>query len=459
MTRKNIISMVRVLFVFTAILFTTSCQNFLDADEVITDPNRVTEVTSDLLFNSVQVKGFFMFEGQLARTTTMWMQQMDGTDRQFAGFAQYEVTEGDHSGEMSGIYTGGGLIDMRKIQADSEAKGRREYAGIAKVWEALVIGMASSLWGDLPYSEAVNIESYPTPKLDKMSDIYAALQNKLDEAIADLQSGAGGYIPANDFVYGGDVNKWVEAAYTLKARLYMHWAEVDAANYGRALAAAQKGISSTANNFKTYHTTTEVESNGWYQFFKNRDSYLRSGRFLVELLKTRQDTVRLEQYFERLDGTSATGPTAFVGSDPNNSNASASSLSDIYLAKDLSTSILSWEETQLIIAEAAFKTGDEATALAKLNEVRANFNLPALSVSGSDLFTAIAEEKYVALFLNMEVYNDWKRTGYPESSSDFSSYSGLPIPRRLLYGSGERNANPNIPAPSQQPARNENDPS
>ena len=113
----------------------------------------------------------------------------------------------------------------------------------------------------------------------------------------------------------------------------------------------------------------------------------------------------------------------------------------------------------MIIAEAAFKTGDEATALAKLNEVRANFNLPALSMSGSDLFTAIAEEKYVALFLNMEVYNDWKRTGYPESSSDFSSYSGLPIPRRLLYGSGERNANPNIPAPSQQPARNENDPS
>ena len=457
MTRKNILSIVRLLIVFIAALYMASCQNFLDAEEATVDPNRVTEVTSDLLYNSVQVKGFFMFEGQLARTTTIWMQQMSGTDRQMAGFGQYEVTEGDHSGEMAGIYTGGGLIDLRKIQSDSEAKGRREYAGIAKVWEALIMGMASSLWGDLPYSEAVS--DVETPKLDKMSDIYAALQNLLDEAIADLQSGAGGYIPANDFVYGGDVNKWVEAAYTLKARYYMHWAEVDAANYGRALAAAQKGISSTANNFKTYHTTTEVESNGWYQFFKNRDSYIRSGRFLVELLKTRQDTVRLEQYFERLDGTSATGPTAFVGSDPGDGNTGASSLSDIYLAKDLSTSILSWEETQLIIAEAAFKTGDEATALAKLNEVRANFNLPALSVSGSDLFTAIAEEKYVALFLNMEVYNDWKRTGYPESSSDFSSYNGLDIPRRLLYGSGERNANPNIPAPSQQPARNENDPS
>ena len=64
------------------------------------------------------------------------------------------------------------------------------------------------------------------------------------------------------------------------------------------------------------------------------------------------------------------------------------------------------------------------------------------------------EEKYIALFFNIESYNDWKRTNLPA----ITPYTGGTIPRRLLYGDGERNANPNIPAPSVQPARNANDP-
>jgi hypothetical protein len=64
------------------------------------------------------------------------------------------------------------------------------------------------------------------------------------------------------------------------------------------------------------------------------------------------------------------------------------------------------------------------------------------------------EEKYISLFMNVEIYNDWKRTNRPA----VTPYTGLQIPRRLLYSLDERAANPNIPAPSQQPVRNANDP-
>jgi hypothetical protein len=445
-----------ILFVLVFLLSTIllSCSEFLNDPDIQKDPNRATAVSSDLLFNSVQVSQFFRYEGHLSRTTAVWMQQLGGVDRQSLGLGQYIFTENEWSGEFSSTFTGGGLIDIRRIKKDAESRGWRAYAGIAKVWEALTIGRSASLWGAIPYSEAGT--DVATPKLDKQSSIYADLQKLLDEAIADLTAGSG-YKPPNDHVYAGSLPKWIQAANTLKARFFMHWAEVDASNYAKALAAAQKGISTNANDFKTKHTAIESESNAIYQFWRTRDSYIRAGKYMVDLLAARNDP-RLEKYFAKdKDGK-------YVGAAPGDPKTDASNLSTIVLAKEYSTDILSYTENSLIWAECAFKAGDAATALAKLNEARraqeAKWALPANSLgvasglTGTALIDAIMMEKYISLFMNIEVYNDWKRTNRPA----LVSFGGQQIPRRLLYGDGERNANPNIPPPSLQPARNENDP-
>jgi len=66
-------------------------------------------------------------------------------------------------------------------------------------------------------------------------------------------------------------------------------------------------------------------------------------------------------------------------------------------------------------------------------------------------------EKYIVLFQNIETWNDYKRTCIPNLTPVNNSQGGV-IPGRLLYPLQERQTNPNIPAPSQQPARNWNDP-
>ena len=332
--------------------------------------------------------------------------------------------------------------------------GNREYAGIAKIWEALTIGTAASLWGDLPYSEAVS--GVETPKLDEQEDIYDALQALLDDAIEDLVSGTGRYLPPNDFVYNGDINRWIQAAHSLKARLHMHWAETNASNYVAALEQAHMGISSPEGNFTSHHSEAEGESNSWHQFDRSfRSSEIRASRFLVDLLKARDDP-RLDIYYA-LDAEGG-----FSGADPGESKVNASRLGDAFLAKDGPSEILTWAETRLIIAECSYKTGDESGALTELNNVRRGleikWGLPteslgvASGLTGEALIDAIMEEKYIALFLNIEVWNDWKRTNRPVLT-DASR-----IPRRLLYSLDERNANSNIPAPSAQPQRNDNDP-
>jgi len=436
------------------------CGNFINDPEIQKDPNRAVDVHPDQLFNSIQVEQFFRYEGGLARTFAIWMQQMAGVDRQLLGYSRYEVTEADHDGEFNRTYRGGGLIDIREIIKRTTEKNWIEYRGIAKVWEALCVGLTASIWGDIPYSEAVS--DVLTPKLDEQADVYAALQKLLDEAIADLSSGTGGYLPPNDFAFGGDVNKWIAAAHTLKARFYMHWAEVDPANYAKALAEARQGIASIEDNLQSKHSDVETESNTYYQFFRERDSYIRAGKYLVELLKSRNDP-RLPIYF----GKDVNGE--YSGADPGEGNTNVSNLSDIFLAKDKSNDIVSYEENQFIIAECEFQAGNEDAARAAMNDALAAIevkwglepnSLPRYdaTTTGQALFDKICEEKYIALFHQIEVYNDWKRTKRPILVPYGGGDPETTIPHRIPYSDDERQTNPNIPPADQQPERNDNDP-
>src|SRR5256886_16050115 len=105
-----------------------------------------------------------------------------------------------------------------------------------------MIGTAADLWGDVPYSEAIDPVNHPTPHYDTQVSIYAALQTVLDDAIKALRDSATGNGPgSNDLVYGGNRTKWRQLAHLLKARYYLHVAEANgAAAYTSALAEAKR---------------------------------------------------------------------------------------------------------------------------------------------------------------------------------------------------------------------------
>ena len=125
---------------------------------------------------------------------------------------------------------------------------------------------------------------------------------------------------------------------------------------------------------------------------------------------------------------------------------------------DFRTPLITWAETQLIGAEAALATGNAGLAQQYLDAVRANrtfgtfqgapVTFPALGSVPATLQNII-EEKYVTLYLNPEVWNDYKRTCLPAlapappANSDVPG--GSPVPGRMPYGQTEVNANPNTP--------------
>lgn len=453
--------------------------DFIDIAD--SNPNVITRATAAQLFTSAQVNSYLVAEGHLTHTGVIWMQQLAGVDRQFATLDTYDFPngEGEYNVEWAAIYGGGGLIDIRRGQALADSADCRACAGLFQVQEAYLAGTAASVWGDVIYAQALDLETYPTPELDEQAAVYAAVQGVLDGAIANLTAGGGagagvlGQMAAADFSFGGDLAAWRAAAHTLKARYYMHWVEAQRAGGApaalaqtacggdcvvKALASAQQGIANPAGDWRAAHSSAATENNLWNQFlYVQRPGYVLAGRNLVTTLAARSDP-RLPLYFAR----DAAG--GFSGSRPGASSANVSGVSRAAgspAAPDYDQPIVSCAETQLIRAEAYYYQGAAGAAQTALaagaacEGTRWDEAIPVnATLTGAALLEEIITQKYLALFLNLEVWNDYKRTCFPA----LATFEGRAIPGRLLYPDVERNSNPNIPLPGAQPARNDNDP-
>ena len=425
----------------------TSCVDF-SGPRLDQNPNAPSATDINVQFVGMQGYQFANLTADNNRVISVWMRHMAGTGRQWLQYDAPYLNSENLFGDWLNFYANGGLIDIRGVQAKARARNDAVYLGVAQVWEALVMGTMADWWGAVPYADAVG--SSLTPTYDTQRQVYARVQAVLDSAIANL-AGAGPGPGSFDLVYGGDKARWTAAARTLKARYHLHESPVDPAALGRALAAAQGGIASPAGDLRTYQSSTEGEQNQWFQFRRQRGTDIGAGEWLVDLMIARGDP-RLTRYF-----AVPRGEGAVRGAAPGEEDEGVSWLSPERADPGFRQPLVTWAETQLIVAEAQARGGQPGAALAALNAVRTDAGLPALvGLDGAALLEAIYEEKYVSLFQNPEVWDLYKRVCYPNFPLDNGASA---IPLRLLYGARENAANrANVPANRDELGRNEVNP-
>jgi len=428
------------LLVASAVAAVVGCNNFLTGGETSTDPNRQIQATNDQFFVAIQETIWAYWGSDPARLTGILAQQFHGVANQYGALeANYSLDQSTTNGTHAALYTGGGLVDIKKLQTGARQIGDSLYVGIAQVLEGALMGTGADIFGDLVYKEA--LQGTTNPVLDDQLFVYDSVQQVLSAGIANINSNVAGNAGpgAADLVYGGDPALWTEMAHTLKARFYMHTAEVRPSAYAQALAEAQQGISSDAGNYFGAFTSTGSEQNFYYQFHgpAGRGGDLGVGITLDTILARRNDPRRTE-YF------AASGNPRWI--------------SDERDAPDFQQPYVTYDENTLIWAEAAYRTGNQAVALAKLNEERANHGLAPIVAAGQALLNEILTEKYIVDFqLGEEAWNDYKRTCTPNL---VPTANGEPIPVRLYYDATEESTDTNIPPPNTgvNGLRNKNDP-
>ena len=436
-----------------------SCSKFVDGYEV--SPNSPVETTPALLTTVIEVSTFSHFTGQFARFAAIMTQQCAGTQAQYEDIANYSVLEGDNNNEWNSHYS---AITDCNILIEKAGEANPYYRGIGKVLKAMNLAITTDLWGDIPNREAgkgIQGEAFFNPAYDPQEMVYQDIQALLTEALADLAKDAESntLLPAlDDLIFNGDVGKWIITAHILKARYENHLSKRDPAGSAtRALAALDAakaaGLAGPGTDCNAIFPGDGNSLNQWYGFEVSRGDYIKMAEGFVELLKSIDDP-RLAFYA----APDASG--GISGTPLGSTTTTTSDVGEFFALPDAPSPLVTYVEAKFIEAEAAFRANDKARAAAAHNEAIKTHIQQVTGAAPSAAYLAsqasetdatitlekIMTHKYVALFTQFEVYNDWRRTNFPAL---LPNPNGLVagIPRRLPTTQEERLYNTSAPKP------------
>ncbi len=452
-----------ILTIAIALLATVSCEDIVDGindnpnDIIISDVEERLFLTGSMLAN-VQLNC-----GHLNRIGGMYTGQLIGYSSLYSNIYGYNLSTAESNGEWNAIYVGV-LTNTNHIINNSN---NELLVGIAKVVKAHAFGTAASLFGDVPFSEAGDPE-ISDPVFDGQVSVYANVIALLDDAIGTLGSASSGSIP-EDIYYGGDKDKWIAAANTLKARFYLHQK-----NYPAALSAAQNGISSASGDMQ-YHPIGTTDNNNlfWTILEGSRAGDIgnneSSESYLLQIL---DGTNPLSRNHAKTDETARRGYYTI--------DSSGGSANDGIIEQVEAQNMVTYFENQLIMAEAAARGGTLNDGLPYLNAVRAWMNTGAHVNSNYqgmtylyDAFVStdfdnggienpdnidpktaflreVIEERYVSGFGMHMPYNDARRLRASDGAFAVPYFlqdgPAAPYPERMPYSTNELNSNSNAPS-------------
>lgn len=454
------------LFGIMLLLSVSSCKQELDINE---DPNNLVNVpTKTLLTNSIVSLGYTL-GGDGTRMPATVVQYYAGHRGQPLEYAQYEISPSSTDGLWTNLYDV--LMDLRTVQTKSEASGDKIYTGISQLLQAYTFSVTTDIFGDIPFSQALQGTANITPAYDTQQSIYPELIKMIDAGIANVQSGSGAVPSSDDIVYNGNATKWVRFGNSLKLRLYNHLIKKDANAAKNFLATNPLLIDDNSYNAKIIFGTTSANSNPIYQFdvlSGRKDNAVATT--IVDKLKALNDP-RLNVYFKKIVNNGAGLAGQYLGNIPGEDTDDSgenlfSRVGSAYASADSPVYLMSAAEVNFIKSEIYFRNSDAANSkTAYENAILQDFS--ALGVSGSSAYLSnasvayngtlarIMEQKWITMYQSaFEAWVDWRRTGFPALTPPAINTTDGVLPRRLPYPQIEINVNgnslsagPGIPVP------------
>jgi len=333
------------------------------------------------------------------------------------------------------------------------------YEGPALILKAYMTAALTDIYGDVPYSEALNgKEENITPAYDSQEDIYTGqdgiLQN-LDLALTALRDYNGSIPLDGDIIYNGDLSKWIQLANSLKIKYLMRISDkVNVSDELQAIYAEENFIQTNADN--AIYNFTNGQPNNF------RMANLRDGDFNLFIMSLTMDEILHElndprmNVFFRPTGNDANTFQGFLnGPDASQTSISVAdySLSGTIFRENtgqLDANYMTAWETHFWLAEAALKgyiSADAKTLYEQgvilafeywQTEMPIDYLTSGSAAFGSNPFKQIITQKWLANIVNgYEGWIEYRRTGFPELKTISASLNNDMIPVRMPYPTSE----------------------
>ncbi len=197
------------------------------------------------------------------------------------------------------------------VLKNATAAGAGIYAGVARIMKAHAFQMLVDVYGNVPYTQALQGNANRTPKYDKGIDIYKDLFRQLDTAITVLKDPVASSLDANpniaetDFAYKGDKTKWIKFANTLKLRMLVHVHAVPGFDIAGEMAKiTTEGFLGTGESAHINPGFTPTKPNPYYRAFVANENgtatggIIRANAFAIDYYKWNGDP-RIDRFYKK----------------------------------------------------------------------------------------------------------------------------------------------------------------
>lgn len=461
LNKKIMIPFKKVTFVLMMTVLVVGCDDFGNLN---IDSNNPSQVKTDLLLTNAQ-RTVNSVVG--AVTGTLYVQYFAET--QYNEDSRYESETFD----FNGWYTGA-LMDLQTIinlNTDPATKDNVLSGGsnvnqiaVARIMKAYYYQLMTDRWGALPYTQALKGREIISPAYDSQEAIYMDLVKELKEAAAQIDVNSNAV--NGDILFQGDMGTWKKFANSIRARLALRMADVNATvAKAEFVDAYNKGL---IDEDLMYPYLGEASNeNPWFSRYRTRTDYAISD-VMADYMKGLND-YRVTKYADPASGVdNKDGITTFnevQGLDydienPGDILNSAVSFPGMAIrAQSAPLPIITVTEMNFAIAEAIERkwiAGSAATFYMDAIEASwkqwdvyelANFTAyitnPEVVYNSANWKEKIGKQKWVALFpQGYEAWSEWRRIGWPKLTPHaFAMNASKQIPVRHAYPTSESQIN------------------
>ncbi len=394
----------------------------------------------------------------------------------------YKFSNAYHQEVWSNFYYA--INNLNYVENAANASNDKFYAGIAKAMKVYCYHNLVDLYGNVPYSQALQIDKYPRPKYDSAATIYASLFKQLDSArtlIASWNGQTEAPSKSSDIIYHGEQTLWIKFINTLELRLLLRFADIAKPSYyatelnivkGDSRGFLVEGEDALVN--PGYSNALNDNLNPFYADYgfnaagnqATNYGYYRANSYGVDFYSNTNDP-RIEYFYAPYATGKYAGNDFGIQGNPNNVTSgiglATSTRLGIINSPSQSSPVLTSFESLFLQAEAAQRgliVGDyKALYKSALEESFYYCGITDATAAStyygqaSDLvnidssatpLTTILTQKWASInAINpLEVYADYRRTKIPADIPGSKAAGVGPIPSRLLYPQSEINTNP-----------------